>query len=182
MIHSPELLDRLSAFPVQSFSGECFRATRMSLDPLVPSTSGGRWAPRNGCPVLYSSLAREGALAEISFYLGNQTPLPSKPVVLHRINVHVQALLRLDRIDLADLGVEIDRYQDLDYRRTQEVGAAVAFLEYEGIIVPSARWPCDNLILFTENRNSHPEIELVQSEHVEWQVWAREHGLLGESG
>lgn len=70
MIRDPALLDRLSAFPTEAFDGEVFRITRKSLDPLAPSTAGGRWAARGGTAVLYTSLAREGSLSEICFHWG----------------------------------------------------------------------------------------------------------------
>lgn len=167
MIHSPELLGQLSAFPSETFSGDLFRTTRLSLDPLAPSTSGGRWAPRNGCAVLYTSLEREGALAEISFHWSQLLPLPSKPVMLHQLRIELRESLRLLRADLATLGVELSRYDAMDYRRTQEIGAAASFLEFHGLIVPSARWPCDNLILFAENQSVSETAELVTSESVE---------------
>ena len=63
MIHDPDLLDQLDALPKEAFDGEVFRGTRQSLDPLASSYSGGRWMQRDGAAVLYTSLAREGALA-----------------------------------------------------------------------------------------------------------------------
>ena len=71
MIHDPELLDHLDALPKETFGGKVFRGTRQSLDPLASSYSGGRWMRRDGAGVLYTSLAREGALAEISFHWGH---------------------------------------------------------------------------------------------------------------
>ena len=63
VIHYRDLLDRLDALPKESFSGDVFRATRQNLDPLASSYSGGRWMRRDGAGMLYTSLAREGALA-----------------------------------------------------------------------------------------------------------------------
>jgi hypothetical protein len=87
VIHDPALLERLGAFGPERFDGEVFRATRRSLDPLAASTSGGRWAPKGVVPVLYTSLLREGALAEISYHWSQLTPPPSRPTVLHRLGV-----------------------------------------------------------------------------------------------
>lgn len=70
MIHDRDLLDRLDALPKEAFDGEVFRGTRQSLNPLAGSFSGGRWMRRDGAAVLYTSLEREGALAEISFHWG----------------------------------------------------------------------------------------------------------------
>ena len=42
----------------------------------------------------------------------------------------------------------MERYESVNYHRTQEIGAAVAFLGCDGLMVPSARWDCENLVLF----------------------------------
>ena len=78
MIHDTALLDKLEGLPKITFDGQVFRATRKSLDPLATSRSGGRWMPASVASVLYTSLQREGALAEISFHWSQWTPVPSK--------------------------------------------------------------------------------------------------------
>lgn len=178
MIHSQELLDQLSAYPTETFRGYVFRATRLRLDPLAASTSGGRWSRRDQAPVLYTSLESEGALAEISFHWSQFTPLPSKPVVVHCIQVATERTLRLKRCDLAELGVDMDQLPSLDYAKCQTIGAAVGFLECDGLIVPSARWKCDNLVLFTDNHCLSSDLSVVDSTECAWQDWARENGFI----
>ncbi len=180
MIHDRDLLDRLSAYAPIRFDDTVFRATRLGLNPLAPSLAGGRWAPRDETPVLYTSLAREGALAEISYHLGQLTPRPSKPITLHQLHATAHKALRLLRADLIPLGVERDACESLGYQRTQEIGAAVAFLECDGLIAPSARWPCENLMLFTANHSAENRLELRGSEIVDWIAWARAQHLLPE--
>ena len=99
MIRDAELLDHLATLPTEAFSGQVFRATRQSLNPVAASTSGGRWMPTGGASVLYTSLAREGALAEISFHWAQLTPRPSKPAIIHTLNVVAGRTLRLVRAD-----------------------------------------------------------------------------------
>ena len=106
MIREPGLLDRLSSLPTQSFNGEVFRITRRNLDPVAPSTAGGRWMRRGGAAVLYTSLIREGALAGICFHRGWLTPLPTRPAHLHRLRVGAQLSLRLIMADLSSLAVD----------------------------------------------------------------------------
>ena len=65
-----------------------------------------------------------------------------------------------------------------NYGRTQEIGAAVAFIGCDGLIVPSVRWSCDNLVLFTDNLAADVELEVLNVEAVPWQDWARSAGLL----
>ena len=178
MIHDPDLLDRLNALPKENFDGKVFRATRQSLDPLASSYSGGRWMRRDGAGVLYTSLAREGALAEISFHWGQLDPRPTKPVMLHTMRVAAHRTLKLVRADLAALGVPENAYAGVNMPRTQEIGAAVEFLGCDGLIAPCARWACDNLILFPDRMGMDATLEVVTSEAVDWSTWATAHGVL----
>jgi hypothetical protein len=178
MIHDPDLLDRLDALPKEAFDGEVFRGTRQTLDPLAGSYSGGRWMRRDGVGVLYTSLAREGALAEIAFHWGQLNPRPTKPVMVHTLRVVAHRTLKLVRADLSALGVPESAYAGVDMPRTQEIGAAVEFLGCDGLIAPCARWACDNLILFPDRMGIDATLEVVTSEAVDWATWATAHGLL----
>jgi hypothetical protein len=133
--------------------------------------------------VLYTSLAREGALAELSFHWSQLTPLPTKPAALHCIRLTTRKTLRLVQADLSVLGVNLATFREISYGRMQEVGAAAAFLACDGLIVPSARWNCDNPILFMENHDvASGLLEIVTTEHVDWLGWARSHHLVDEFG
>jgi hypothetical protein len=179
VVHDRELLDRLSAFEPIRFDGEVFRATRRGLDPLAASLSGGRWMIPNERPTLYTSMERDGALAEISYHWTQLTPIPSKPAAIHRIRVATSKTVRLARAELVRLGVDWERYGELNYVRTQEIGAALAHLECDGLIAPSARWPCDNVMLFLTNYIGDDDISvLVESSEVDWLSWARDHKLI----
>jgi RES domain-containing protein len=178
VLHDADLLDRLGAFAPIAFDGVTFRATRLGLNPLTPSLAGGRWTPKDVTPILYTSLERNGALAEISFHLSQLAPRPSKPVTVHRIRATARTAIRLLRADLISLGVDWDQYGSIGYQRTQEIGAAVAFLECDGLIAPSARWSCENLMLFMNNHALANRLELDTSETVEWVAWARSNNLL----
>ena len=178
MIHDPDLLNLLDALPKTAFEGEVFRATRQTLDPLASSYSNGRWMMRDGAAVLYTSLAREGALAEISFHWGQLTPRPTKPMALHKLSVIAHRTLKLVRVDLVALGVPASDYGGINLPRTQEIGAAVEFLGCDGLIAPCARWSCDNLILFPDRMAESAKLEVISSEVVDWLGWAEENGLL----
>lgn len=105
MTHDPKLLEFLDTLPRESFDGEVFRATRSGLDPLAGSYSGGRWMIADAAAILYTSLEREGALAEIVFHWSQLNPRPTKPVLVHRLRVVAHRTLRLLRTDIAALGV-----------------------------------------------------------------------------
>ncbi|WP_236783696.1 RES family NAD+ phosphorylase [Azospirillum humicireducens] len=130
--------------------------------------------------VLYTSLEREGALAEITYHWSRFIPRPSKPAKLHRLTVTAGKTLRLIRTTLEDLSVPTEGYDGSAYDRTQAIGAAAAFLGCDGILVPSARWHCDNLILFTDNHGHDPgnSLDVIETETIDWLAWASDKGLL----
>lgn len=86
--------------------------------------------------------------------------------------------MHLERADLATLGVDLDRYGERDYTRTQNIGAALVFLGIDGLIAPSARWPCDNLMIFGGNHALSERLESMEEEQVEWRAWAEAHGVI----
>lgn len=178
MVHDPELLDRLDGLPKHPFGGQIYRATRLSLDPLAASYNGGRWMPPDSAAILYTSLERSGALAEIAYHWGLLTPLPTKPVVVHRLKVKVHRTLRLIRGDIASLGVTDAEYLKVNLPRTQAIGAAVEFLGCDGLLAPSARWDCENLMLFPDRMSANATLDLVDSETVDWITWAKSNNLL----
>lgn len=183
MIHDQGLVDQLSALPVERFEGEVFRATGMSADPLAFSGSGGRWAPvtRDGAdvPILYTSLERDGALAEVVSYLAQLTPLPtSRPLKVSRLGVSTARTVRLARVSLERLGVDTAQYGERDYGFTQSIGAALAFLGLDGLIAPSARWPCENLMIYQANHPLNERLKVIDDERVDWGVWARTNGFI----
>jgi hypothetical protein len=57
-----------------------------------------------------------------------------------------------------------------DNERTQLIGDAAKFLGFDGIIAPSARWPCLDLVIFTDD--IPPEgLELRRASVVDWRAW-----------
>lgn len=178
MIHDPALVDRLSQYSASPYAGDAYRAARVNLDPLAPSTSGGRWMPKGEVAVLYASCERDGALAELAFHWSQITPFPTKPAVIHFLRVGVERMIRFEQLDLEKLGVERARYGDINYERTQVIGAAAAFLGFDGLIVPSARWRCENLILFANERDLSVVLEVVDTEPVDLRAWAAAHGMI----
>lgn len=133
---------------------------------------------RDVAAILYTSLEREGALAEIAFHWSQLNPRPTKPVLVHRLRVVAHRTLRLIRADLSALGVPDSEYKGVNLPRTQAIGAAVEFLGCDGLIAPSARWDCENLMLFPERMGADATLELMNSETVDWFAWGTEQGLI----
>jgi hypothetical protein len=68
-VHDRAILDALEAIDPEPFDGEVWRVTRKGREPLRGSSAQGRWSGNCELEVLYTSLMREGALAEIRFRL-----------------------------------------------------------------------------------------------------------------
>jgi hypothetical protein len=64
-VHDRSILDALEAREPLQFAGDVWRITREGLDPLRGSAASGRWSPGGEFDVLYTSLERDAALAEI---------------------------------------------------------------------------------------------------------------------
>jgi hypothetical protein len=103
-------------------------------------------------------------------------------VKLHRLQLTTRKTLRLLQADLVTLGVVWADYPTLNYTKTQQIGAAVAFLGCDGLIAPSARWACENLMLFPTNHALESELSVVVSEEVKLKEWSRGHQFLVEEG
>lgn len=166
-----ELLDLIDGHDGVPFEGDVWRIVREQRDVLQGYPAGARWDPGT-FDVLYTALTREGALAEIHFHLSRQPVFPSKlRSVLHRLTVRTTRTLKIADLEaLEGLGVNRDSYQSLSYGRCQEIGDAAQFLGFDGILAPSARWPCRNLVLFVD-RLEPDALRLVESEPVDWQAW-----------
>lgn len=183
MIHDQDLVDLLSGFRACRFAAEVFRATRINADATAPSISGGRWSPppdgEPGLYVLYTSLDRDGAIAEVASFLAALTPVPgSRPIKVTRMAVSTARTVRLARADLTKLRVDLAQYGDRDYGPTQRIGAALAFLGVDGLIAPSARWSCDNLMIFGENHALTEKLEPLAEETIDWRAWAQANGTI----
>lgn len=178
MLRRPELLEELSKLLPEAFVGTVYRATRNSLKPDTASTSGGRWMPPDRTPVLYTSVTREGALAEISYRQASLNPVPTKPILLHQLSISIRNCVRLTKVDLERLGVMTKDYPSLNYVRTQEIGDAIALLGHGALLVPSARWDVENLVIFESCLTDGDTIEVANSESFDWRSWAQSNNFL----
>jgi|SRR5271166_784740 len=171
-IHDRRLLDALESIDPEPFSGEVWRVTRKGRDPLRGSLAHGRWSANAEFEVLYTSIERDGALAEIGYRLSLEPIWPSRiEHEIHRIAVEIERIVRICELkNLVPLGVDVARYQTFEYDATQAIAAAAFFLEFEGMVVPSARYACLNLVIFTERAG---DLTLKDSQPVDWDSWRR---------
>ncbi len=123
--------------------------------------------------VLYGAAEPDGAIAEIHFHLSRgQSVFPSRiRHDLYELAVKArQTLVLADMEQLRRLGVDDSRYRDLLYTRTQDIGAAAAFLGFDGLMAPSARWQCQNIVLFLD-AITLDEIRTISARPVDWRSW-----------
>jgi RES domain-containing protein len=169
----PALLDALDSFHKVPYTGETWRVVRAGRDPLQGSASGGRWDPTL-FDVLYTSLALDGAVAEVHFHLSRQPVFPSRiRYRSHRIKVRTEKTLRLPNLpSMVSFGVDPARYREILYEPTQAIGDAAYFLGFDSIIAPSARWSCNNLILFTD-QIAPANLQIIESSEINWTEWRK---------
>ena len=66
--------------------------------------------------------------------------------------------------DLAPFGYSLDVLVADDWNAPQKVGGAAAWLGFAGILVPSARHPDGNLVVYINHLAPNDAVELVQRE------------------
>src|ERR1700730_17988783 len=125
-VHDRVILDALDAIDPKPFEGEVWRVARNHREPLRGSSTHGRWSPNGEFEVLYTSLERDGALAEIGYRLSLEPVWPSRiQHEIHAIEVQAERVLRFaDTASLGALGVDVARYRTFEYGATQALAAA----------------------------------------------------------
>lgn len=171
-IHDRAVLDALEAIDPEPFQGVTWRVVRKGREPLRGSDANGRWSAGGEFEVLYTSLERDGALAEIGYRLLLEPIWPSRiEHEVHAIRVEAERVLRfVDVASLGPFGVDPARYHSFEYGATQAIAAAAHFLEFDGLIVPNARFNCLNLIVFVERA---PALALIETQAVDWDSWRK---------
>jgi len=148
-VHDRTILDALEAIVPVSFSGEAWRITRKGRDAVRGSAAHGRWSPSGEFEVLYTSLEREGAIAEIGYRLSLEPVWPSRlKHEIHRIGAYADRTLKfIDIVSLSPLGVDAAKYEGFDYGATQAIAAAKKwdapapfYIEQEAPVPPGG-WP-----------------------------------------
>ncbi|MET3577480.1 RES domain-containing protein [Mesorhizobium robiniae] len=172
-----QLIDAIEAIAPVEYSGTVWRVVRQGRDPIQCSSSGGRWDDGT-FDVLYTSERREGALSEMRFHLTRGQPVIPSRVKYNLFEIDLalgRALRLLDLAALQALGLDTSRYGQLSYQeknaeypRSQDIGEVAHFLDYDGLIVPSARYDCLNVIAFCDRLP--PEAMTTKADHgeIDW--------------
>lgn len=171
-MHDDRLLDALDELDGHAFDGTIWRVVREGRSALDGSRGGGRWNPTD-LSVLYSAKEADGAISELHFHLNRgQSVFPSRMRHdLYELTIMTEKTLILANMaDLIALGVEEAKYSQLLYGRTQEIASAAAFMGFDGIIVPSARHDCQNVVMFLDSFNLE-NIETISKTSIDWRTW-----------
>lgn len=164
MIYSPHVLDVLQAVNPASWEGVAFRHMFAGLPPDKENTRGARWNPPDTGAV-YLSTGRDGAIAEAEYHLSLQTPRPRARRTLYEVSITLESVLDLTAV--ADLGIGAHELNDPEMQACMEVGGAAAWLEHDGILVPSARSTAVNLVIYPANTQPTAVFDVIAQEDLE---------------
>lgn len=122
---------------------------------------GGRYNPMGAFGALYCGESRAVCLAEIRKRAAGQPVSPHRlvrsRVALHRV---------LDLSDPATLAALDLRPEDLvgdDWQRTQRLGSQARAAGFEGLLVPSAAGPGNNLVIFPDRLDARSRVRTAGS-------------------
>lgn len=152
------LVNWLEGLRSEQWSGIAYRHMLGDYDPLSPNRRGARWNPPD-IDALYLSAERDTAVSEGDYLISLQSPPITPKRVLYRVDISLKSVLQLtDRALLRELGVDDAALTDADHQKCRDVGHAAAFLEHDGILVPSARSRGVNLVVFVNNQAADPGV------------------------
>lgn len=173
-----KLIDALEAVDPILYENTVWRVVREGRDATMCSNSGGRWDDGT-FDVLYTSEKKEGAIEEMRFHLMRGQPVMPSQIKyrLYEIDLALdRALKLLDLKALQKIGLNTSRYGQLSYQeknaeypRSQDIGEVAHFLGFDGLVVPSARHDCLNIIAFCDL--VPPDAMSVKTDHgeVDWE-------------
>jgi RES domain-containing protein len=166
MVYDPTLLDQLEALEPRPWRGTVWRHMFADYPPDRPNTTGARWNPPETAAI-YTSLDRSTAVAEGDHAVAMQPIRPRAKRTVYEVRVQVDAMLDLtDRDLLRAVGVDDAELTAIPSRACQTVGGATAWLERDGLLIPSARADGANLVIFVNLLDPDAEFEVVTSETI----------------
>lgn len=171
------LIDAIEAIDPVVFDGNVWRLVRNGRDPLLCSASGGRWDDGT-FDVLYTSMSRSGALEEMRFHLMRGQPVMPSKVIYRMFEIELslgRALQFLDLEALSRVGLNTETFgrlsyeqRDGEYPRTQEIGEVAHFLDFDGLIIPSARSDAKNVVVFCDKVQGLRDCKVSDRGMIDW--------------
>lgn len=165
-IHDPDLLDAIESLGFEVLDRvTVWRHMFNDNPPELSNTRGARWNPA-GLAAIYTSEQRGTAIAEGQHAMDSQPLRPSARRFVYELRVSAAKVLRITPDDLATLGLDLADLQSPDFAACQRVGAHAAFLEYDALIVPSARVDGTNVVIFVNELAADAAFERVDVEQI----------------
>ena len=163
MVHDPALLDKLEKLDAGSFANRVWRHMFNGIDPQLPNTRGARWNPP-GTAAVYLSLESATAVAEADHSLSIQPVRPRpRSRELYEVEIRLERALDLRALDLLEsLGIDDHALRAFPPDLCQAVGGGAAWLDIDGILVPSARTEGSNLVVFVDHMDPDSAITIVE--------------------
>ena len=91
---------------------------------------------------------------------------------IHKLHVATRRTLVFEDVAaLAAVGIDERAFRHGDHGRSRAVGAAAYFLEMDGLIVPSARSACTNLVLLPDRTPAGVVLQVEESRELDWPAW-----------
>jgi len=111
-------------------------------------------------------------MAEVYHHLAKAPVWSSSDKRLAEIQVSCASVLAFnDLAQLEPLGIDEISFKRGDYQRSREIGAAARFLDIEGLIVPSARYRGQNIVLFPDRLSTLESIRVSETLSINWPAW-----------
>lgn len=141
-----DIVQRVNDLGTTIWSGTTHRYTTTGRDPRSGTGArlfGGRWNPRGVFPTVYLAQPAGTCIAELdrsAAASGLSVPaMLRKGLTLHTLGAHELQVLDLrEPLALGQVGLELQDISDEDWTACQAVGHAAYFLDFDGVLAPSA--------------------------------------------
>ena len=165
--HDPDLLDALERLGAGQLSMTVFRHMFNDNPPELANTRGARWNPP-GVAAIYASVSEATALAEAPMSIDSQPLRPTAARrVLYRMHVELERVVELDDKGLEAVRLSPHDVESDDWGPCQAIGAAAAWLGYDGLVVPSARSTGENVVILLNELSPDAVLERIDQREID---------------
>lgn len=165
-IHDPTLLDAIESLGAEALDDvTVWRHMFNDHPPELANTRGARWNPP-GLAAIYTSEERGTAIAEGQHAIDMQPLRPTARRYVYELRISAGKVLRIRASDLPTLGLDDAALTSPDFAACQRVASHAAFLDYDALIVPSARADGSNVVIFVNELAAEATFERIGVEQL----------------
>jgi RES domain-containing protein len=160
-------LQALAGISASPWRGAVYRHMFAAYLPERENTLGARWNPPE-VPAIYTSLSRDGVLAEAEYQMSMEPLRPLVRRTLYEIGVTLSSVLDLSSPSLLNtLGLSLSDLATTDHTKCQIIGGAVEHLGHDGLLIPSARaLAATNLVIYPNRQTADYVFRVISKEVV----------------